>query len=246
MRRTYLDNLNIEGDSVMIGGSAAHHLKDVLREKAGDSFIGFDGSGHEYEIRITALGRDNVTGRIVSCVKKTEIESALKLTFCQSLPKGTKMDDIVRDITELGAAAIIPVLSERVVPRTAGASLDHKYERWRRIAQDAAKVAHRTLVPEIHPLTPLAEALRAPADLAILFWEGSTNPFRDIAAAASRRITSVAVFVGPEGGYTAEEVALAEKCGVVIAGLGRRILRTTTAAVVAAALVMYELEQDRG
>jgi len=217
-----------------IRGSDFHQVRDVLRMKAGDDLELLDGSGRTYTARIAAIKKDHAACEVLS-VREERSDLPVKVTIAQCLPKGRKMDQVVQKCTELGAHGIIPVLSERAVARA------EKPERWKKIAKEAAEQCGRSALPEISSLIRLDEFLKTKGefDLALIPWELEGQ--RTIKQALSgNQAKSILVLIGPEGGFSQPEVELAKNAGLTPVSLGRRILRTETAAMAILAMINYE------
>jgi len=233
------------GDEVRLEGDLAHRLSRVLRLEAGAAVVLLDGSGLEYETRLDVVGPQRVTGTVLGR-RLGRSEPRVRLVLYQSLVKGERFDWVLEKGTELGVAAFVPLLSRRNVVRAAPGRAGRP-ERWRRVVREAAEQCGRSVLPEILPAKGLQEAVSEAADLRLLPWEGEEA--LGLAAALRRarpaleavERPTVAVLIGPEGGFDAEEVALAREAGAQVVSLGRRILRSETAGIVAAAAVLYEL-----
>jgi 16S rRNA (uracil1498-N3)-methyltransferase len=146
------------------------------------------------------------------------------------VPKGDKMEAIVRAVTELGVARVQPALCERTIVRLETSRWRDRARRWQRVAREAAKQSGRAVIPEVETPRPLNEWLAAtpPADLALCLWEGDATPLGGVLGAAAVP-RSARILVGPEGGLAGAEVAAARAHGLAVVSLGRRILRTETA-----------------
>lgn len=246
MKRIYLDRLdcNISEKKIHIKGDTFHYLKKVLRMKEGDVFSGFDGTGSEYTIAVRTAENDFLEGAVLESKKKIDVETPFNLQLFQSIPKSGKMDFIVREVSQLGVKKMVPVVSMRVIGSFTSEKTSRKIERWRKIAAESSKVSGRECVTEISEVMKFEDAVRTKSDVFIIFWERAATPLRQIMQGlpALRTDALIKIFVGPEGGYTEEETALAENCGAVTASIGKRILKVETASVIAAALTIYELE----
>jgi 16S rRNA (uracil1498-N3)-methyltransferase len=166
-------------------------------------------------------------------------ESAVRLTIAQAIPKGQKMDLIVEKATELGAAAIVPLRSERVVGERTG---DHKIERWQRLAKTAAQQCGRSVIPAVAPIAdwPALLATFGDYDRVYVPWElADVRPLREIFEADAPHINSALFVIGPEGGFSSDEVERAIAAGAIPISLGVRILRTETVALVVLAAFAY-------
>lgn len=226
----------VDGDRVVFEAATAHHLGRVLRAAVGDVVQAVDHEGALLSVRLTGLAPRRAEGLIVSRAPLAT-ESALDLTLAQGVPKGDKMDGIVRMATELGVTRVIPLLTARTVIRLEPARWAARLARWRRIAREAAQQSGRAAVPEIGEPRDLASwAPEAGATgLLVCLWEEEREGLaRRLPAGPRPRVT---VVVGPEGGLTTDEVRGLVGAGGVVAGLGPRLLRTETAGAVAVALL---------
>lgn len=226
------------GGEVVLRGGQARHAAVVLRLRAGERVVVFDGAGAERVVELTAVSPDRVVGRVREVREGTRPPA--RLILIQGVPKGAKMDGVIRMGTELGVGEFMPLSSRRASGAGGG-----KVERWRRIAAAAAAQSRRADVPVVHEPAPLPEVLEriAPGTRLLILWEGERS--RPIGAAlrggAGAGTGPVALLVGPEGGLEADEVALAASRGGVPVTLGPLVLRTETAGIAAAAMVLYEL-----
>lgn len=242
-RRFFIDPSNINGQKAVLKGSDVHHLRDVLRLAVGDEIVIFDGSTQEYDARIEKMGKDSATLFLFDAHPHVS-ESALQVTLAQCILKGAKMDLVIQKATELGVARIIPIISERTVARP---SIDEpmKEHRWHRIAVEAAQQSGRAAVPEIMHPRPFLELLTDPPskfDIKVIPWEGEDEKSLRYALRNIPKIKSILIVIGPEGGFTAEEVEAAKSFGFDVVTLGQRILRSETAAIASLACLFYELE----
>lgn len=217
------------------------HLVRVLRLGPGDVVTAADGRGRAWEVRIATLG-DMATGTIVRAAPVAP-ESPLAISLVQGIPKGDRMEAIVRATTELGVARILPALTDRTVVRLDPARGRERARRWQRVAREATKQCGRAVVPAVEPPKPLAEWIASdePADLRLCLWEIEGEPLRSVLRRCDPAARSATVIVGPEGGLTGDEVARARAAGYVAVTLGSRILRTETAGPAIVALLQFGL-----
>jgi 16S rRNA (uracil1498-N3)-methyltransferase len=225
----------VEGDRVRFDAAAAHHLGRVLRAAPGDLVQAVVG-GDLLSVELTAIAPRRAEGRIVSRAPLAT-ESPLRLTLAQAVPKGDKMEGIVRMTTELGVSRVIPLTSARCVVQLTPERWGARRARWERVAREAAQQSGRAAVPEIAPPRTLAAWRPDPAadGLVICFWEAEPRGLAGLLPAGPCSVATV--IVGPEGGLTAEEVRGLADAGALVAGLGPRVLRTETAGAVAVALL---------
>ncbi|HEY1266688.1 MAG TPA: 16S rRNA (uracil(1498)-N(3))-methyltransferase [Candidatus Binatia bacterium] len=240
MARFFIAKKDIQNGRATLAGAELEHMRKVLRLGAGDAVTLFDDEGFEHEATITSYSAGAAEIAIAKSFRP-ERESPLAVTLAQALGKGDKLDLVVEKATELGVAAIVPFVCGRTVPKLDRDAAARRRERWRRIALGAAKQSGRTRVPEIHELIDFSELVRHPAeaDLKIIFWENEQARGLKQLHAENPRIASLLLVIGPEGGFSAEEAALAKEHGFCSIGLGRRILRTETAAFAAVALAQF-------
>ncbi|WP_052887767.1 16S rRNA (uracil(1498)-N(3))-methyltransferase [Thermogemmatispora carboxidivorans] len=236
---------------MMLPTAVAHQVRDVLRLAPGERVLLLDNSGDEIEARIVHAGRSGVEVEIVER-RKGRSEGCLRLVLYQGLLKSARFEWILEKGTELGVSAFVPLRCQRSQSgqEVLGAT---KVQRWQRILQEAAEQCGRSRLPELLPVRSLPQALaELPADaLIVMPWEQEKKLAlrtalrtrrQQIREAVLRGPFTVALFIGPEGGLAPEEVALAREHGALIVSLGPRVLRAETAALVAAASVLYEYE----
>jgi 16S rRNA (uracil1498-N3)-methyltransferase len=248
MQRYFIPADQFSVDGVTVTGEDARHLMKVLRARAGDRIICSNGRDREVLAEITELDKGIVHASILEELRM-ENEPSVRVWVAQSLPKGDKMETVIQKCTELGAVRFIPFVSERTVVQYDGKKESKRVERWLRIAKEAAEQAQRNRIPDIAAPCSWRELLQIipQAGLAIMCYEknAQASQFRSILAKylhndAQSIDRSILVIVGPEGGFTEKEVQEAEAAGGIPVGLGKRILRTETAAMTALACVLYE------
>ena len=251
MPRFFVDVNQISNGEVTLTGDDAHHISRSLRMAAGEQITVCDGNGMEYRCELTAFLPDRVCGRILEqCPSETE--PPYRATVWQALPKGEKLDSIIQKSVECGAVEISLFESERCIVRVKDGDKGKKDDRRNRIALEAAKQCGRGVIPRVETPVSFAQAIEkaSQANLAIFCYEGEgTEPlpvilkrFRE--SLGEGDIPEISLMVGSEGGFSEGEVARAKAAGMQIAGLGRRILRTETAAAFVLGCLSYELELD--
>ena len=234
MPRFFIAAREIEGDRATLRGSEFRHLQRVLRLREGDHVTLFDDDGREHAGVLLTLSPRVAVVRITASTVPAR-ESPLAITLYQGVPKGQKMDFVIEKATELGVHVVVPMTSAFSVARAPTG----KHERWQRIAVAAAKQSGRTEVPTIAAAQTFMDAVHAaqPLDLKLLFYEGESAMSVATAPDLPAPPRTAAVIVGPEGGFSHEEVARARDAGFLALTIGPRVLRTETAALVALALV---------
>ena len=236
MPRFFVPTRDIEEGQARLQGNEFRHLQRVLRLREGDRVTLFDDAGHEHAGVIHSLS-PRVAAVRITATSTPERESPIAITLYQGMPKGRKMDLVVEKATELGVRAVMPFTSAfcaAAAPVAAG-----KRERWQRIALAATKQCGRTAVPTIGATLTFTDVISEGArhDLRLLFFEGTGIAPLASMSEMEDAPTTAAIVIGPEGGFSRDEVEMAERAGFRVVGLGPRILRTETAALVALAIV---------
>lgn len=240
LRRFYLSPAMVRHPRPEITGSDAGHICRVLRLGADDFVELFDGTGSTYLARIISASPGQVQLTITESFDPPP-DSGVRITLAQGILKERKMDDLVRQLTELGIHRWMPFFAARSVPVPNSKGLGKRMDRWQKIVLEAAKQCRRGKIPQIEPAARFEDVIDASAesDLKIIFWEGTLQSF-DIPGASAPQPREIMVMVGPEGGFDPAEVRCARECGFITAGLGPRILRAETAALAACTLVQYQ------
>jgi 16S rRNA (uracil1498-N3)-methyltransferase len=240
--RIYLPRLLEKGTVCSAAPDQARYLGTVLRMKEGDTLFIFNGTDWEYEAVIRSQTADG-TELEVTGLKRLPA-SEIHVTLCQAVPKGEKMEGIIRHATELGVERIIPFMAERSVPRWRPEQLPHKRERWQKIAVDASRQSGRTDIPEVGEIVTFDRMLRSvPASgLRLIPWEEETAVgLRGILRDPARSgVTEFIPVIGPEGGFSVGEIDQARQAGFLSVSLGRRVLRVETASLAVIAILQYE------
>ena len=243
MPRFFVAAGNIARGVAVISGADADHIR-VLRLKIGDEIIVCDGDGSDHRCRIKRIEPGEVVSDVLSS-DPSETEPSVRVTVLAGMPKGERADLIVQKCTELGASEIVFFLCRRCVARPEGKSIEKKLARFQRIAEEAAKQSGRGIIPRVSFADDIAGAIDAAikTELPLLMYETGDGriPIRQALSAAGK-ISSAAIMTGPEGGFEKFETELAEKCGMKLCSMGKRILRCETAPAAALAAVMYETD----
>jgi 16S rRNA (uracil1498-N3)-methyltransferase len=241
MRLFYIEQSELAGANPSIRGVDARHIINVLRLKPGDNIELFDESGIKYEAKIVATSSAKVEISIVGQSNQV-VESFLELVVAQSFLKEGKMDNLIRQLTELGITKWIPFISERSVPRPDEKRLSNRTKRWEAIAKESAKQCKRAKTPKIGKTVSYNEFLahEQEFDLKIIFWENEKN-ILDIKNLKEmhKDVKKILIMLGPEGGFTINEIEKAKESGFLTAGLGPRILRAETACLSACTLIQF-------
>jgi len=237
--RIFTPKENIKKETILICGETLRKVRRVLRLKPGDILSVFDGSGMEYLAQIINLNSNAGELKIIKKITPQR-ESPLIVHIGQALPKANKMELIIQKSVELGVFEIHPFYSSRTIPRSDSESIEKKLKRWQKISQEAAQQSGRIYVPRINPPVDFSQILQLPpkGSLALILQKGS--PSLKELFQKNHQPSAVFFLVGPEGGFSEEEVSLALTYGFKPISLGERILRTETVALTFLSIIQYE------
>lgn len=225
----------IEEDTAVISGQDAHHIARVLRMQVGDALTLCDAHGTDYACEITALSDGEVSLRVCDRVPSAT-EPTTAVTLYQGLPKSEKMEWIIQKCVEIGITRIVPVAMSRCVVKLNGADGEKKRTRWQKIAAGAAEQSGRGIIPKIAaPISFDAMLSALKEEYAVTFYEGGGVSLSTLVGEDTRQVSIV---IGPEGGFSLEEIEKLRQNGARIATLGKRILRCETAPLVALSVIM--------
>ena len=237
--------INMDDRRVVIFGEDVNHIKNVLRMKPGEELSVSNGEdGREYRCGILALEEERILCEL-RFVKEGQVELPSRIYLFQGLPKGDKMEWIIQKCVELGVYQIIPVAMKRCVVKLDGKKAQAKVDRWQGIAQAAAKQSRRGIVPQVSGVVDFAGAVKMASDMDVKMLPYELAQDMEQTRQVIEHLIpgqSIAVFIGPEGGFEETEVARAVEGGAVPVTLGRRILRTETAGMTVLSWLMYRLE----
>ncbi|WP_426447833.1 16S rRNA (uracil(1498)-N(3))-methyltransferase [Paenibacillus sp. S-38] len=254
MQRYFIEPAQWAGTTVTITGDDAHHLIKVMRARPGDECIVSDGVSREALVRLQTLEGGQVLAEVAEELPM-ENEPRVEVWVAQSLPKGDKMELVIQKGTEIGASRFIPFTSERTVVQLDGKKEGKRTERWQKIAKEAAEQAHRNRVPSVEGVRTWKSLmeLAAEADAALFCYEKQgEQALKSVICGllAGRKPeqgrAKLLLIIGPEGGFSEREAIEAENAGCRPVALGRRILRTETAAMVGLTCILYEAGEMGG
>jgi 16S rRNA (uracil1498-N3)-methyltransferase len=233
--RIYTNSPLSEGSQAELDENAAQHVGRVLRMQPGQALKLFNGDGQDYLATITEAGKKRVEV-LVGAPETNHTESPLQITLGQTLSKGDRMDYAVQKAVEMGVTCIVPLTTERCEVKLKGDREDKRLRHWQSIAVSAAEQCGRARVPEVLPIMTVEQWLEhtRDCDLRLVLHHRTERSL-----GAMEKPDNVALMIGPEGGLTAGEIALAEKEGFMPVALGPRVLRTETAPVAAMALCQW-------
>lgn len=245
MYQFFVESNQIIGEEIKIVGKDVNHIKNVLRMKEGDRVAISDGcDGKEYICELLDLDKDYILTK-VCVVYEDEAELPIKIYLFQGLPKADKMELIIQKAVELGVFQIIPVSMKRCVVKLDEKKAIAKQSRWQSIAEAAAKQSKRKVIPQIHEILTFNEALKKAQgmEVKLIPYELAQNmkKTREIIE-GTKGGNCVAIFIGPEGGFSEEEIHQAMEENVEPITLGKRILRTETAGFTILSWYVYQFE----
>jgi len=236
--RFYAPPSHLSHSRITLDPEESHHLARVLRLTEGARVFVFDGEGGEYECEVERVSKQAVELAMLTRLTD-EVESPLRLTLGQALIKGDKFDWVVQKATELGVTRIVPLIAEHSDVRKVEERAEHRLQRWRRIALEAVKqCGRRRLVEIIEPVGALKFFEAADEQVRLIFSERGGRSLRELAIESAPSL-SVALTIAPEGGWSEAEAQSALNHSFIPIHLGRRILRTETAAIAAVALAQH-------
>lgn len=246
MHRFFISSGQVAGGRLSVVGEDVNHIRNVLRLRKGEDFEAADEDGVVYTCRILSVSEDEVSAEVLfSEVSGAELPNAI--TLYMGLPKFDKMELVIQKAVELGASRIVPVETRRTVVKLDAKKAAAKVARWQSIAEAAAKQSKRGLIPEVAPVEDFRKAIceaREAGGIILFPYECAEGIcYTREVLGGIKPGQPVAVFIGPEGGFEPSEAAFAEENGAKVITLGRRILRTETAAITAMSILAYVLEQ---
>ena len=225
--RLFVDQPLVENGLISLETDAAHYLRNVLRLKKGFELTLFNGQGGEFAATVELLSRKEVTLNIGQ-YRDVDLESALSIELGLSVSRGERMDVAIQKATELGASIISPVLTQHCVVKLNDERRLQRHQHWQNIIYRACEQCGRNVPPQLNVAVDLAEWLQGDlADSRIIFEPGKTATLKSF----PQPVQQVAVLIGPEGGFSAQEVVDAQQVGFNALGFGPRVIRNETAAI---------------
>jgi 16S rRNA (uracil1498-N3)-methyltransferase len=244
--RLFVDPQALRAGSLVVEGDDHHYLFRVRRLRPGSVVTLFDGAGREAGASVTSVSAD-LAVLTIEPPHQVALPQTCHLIMMPALIKGERMDFCIQKLVELGVGEIVPVCTARTVVRLSGERARRRHERFVDIARDAARQSRRATVPEIRDIVELDEALRGVAQvpLKLLLWtREQERSLRQVVAAPLPH--TICALIGPEGGFTPDEVERAVAAGFEPVGLGPQVLRAETAALAVAAVLAFAPPEQRG
>ena len=237
MARFFMAGTNILGGMAIMRGRDAEHVH-VLRMRPGEDMIICDGQGTDYKCRLVRADKEQVEAEVIEVVP-CPAEPSVKVTVLCGLPKGDKTEYIIQKCVEAGANEILFFNAKRCVAKPD--TPEKKLERWQRISEEAAKQSGRGIIPKVDWIGEFADALNVAIqkDLGLFLYETGERESLNTVLESNKRIETLALITGPEGGFAPFEADLARITGLHLCSMGERILRCETAPVVALTAAMY-------
>ena len=236
MHTFYVPRIQFNEDIATIVGSEHHHLRNVLRLGLGETIRIFDGEGTVFSATISKIETELTVAKIEKLVYHDRTTPSI--TLFHGLPKHDKMELILQKTTELGVTQIVPIITERSLQKPS----KNRLKRWQRIVLSATKQCRRAWIPELNEIQTLQDCLNAihTYDYALIFWEKESERHIQSVLRKNPEVKSIALIVGPEGGFTDNEVKDLKEKGCISVKIGSNVLRTETAAIAGMAMTTYE------
>ncbi len=239
MFRYFCADDNIKNNTVKVIGGDAKHLKTILRAEEGQ-FISVVTESSEFKAEIIEIDKDEIMCEIVEKININN-ESKINITLVQGIPKQTKMETIIQQNVELGVKSFIPLITERTVVKLNDKDREQKkLDRWRKIAKESSKQSKRNIIPTVEEIVTVKELVERlkneDAEIIVPYELEDMKILKDVLSITKQ---DYYIIIGPEGGFDVKEIEMFKEAGAHIVTLGKRILRTETAGVVASSVVMY-------
>jgi 16S rRNA (uracil1498-N3)-methyltransferase len=245
MHRFFVSADSFRDKQVILAGPQTHQIRDVLRMKPGDKIIVLDNTGYEYTVSLTKIDRQEVIGEMINKTK-SEGEPNVRITLYQSILAREKFEWVLQKCTEVGVCSFVPIVTQRSIVRREESVTAKKMSRWQSIITEAAEQSGRGRIPTLENPLNFTDVISGLDNFDCSLF-GSTQTDTPVLSKIIKEKDSerekIALFIGPEGGFTEKEIADAGGRGAKAFSLGKRVLRTETAAVVASAIILYELER---
>jgi 16S rRNA (uracil1498-N3)-methyltransferase len=242
----FIQSKSIQNDRITLTGELAHHLRNVLRCRAGEIVLLVDEDRVRYQAELNQVSEKQIIAKILQR-ERPEPRPTHAVTLAQAVLKGDRMDWAIQKASELGVNVIIPVVTERTVARPKAERSEHQRDRWQKIAKEASQQCGRVDFSDVKPVVSLDDLLKNPpeASLKLVPWEQEQARSLKAALHNLKEEKSVAVLIGPEGGFSPREIEKAREAGWTSVSLGPRILRAETAGMAVLAILEYELDETR-
>lgn len=245
LHQFFINEEQIDNDRIHINGNDYNHITNVLRLLPGDYIIVICNNANKYIAEIETTDNEQVTAKILSKEKCSQTQIKINLYSC--LLKGEAWDLVLKKCTELGVNNFHPIISERTIVKLKSEEKEHKIARWEKIIQEAAKQCKRTDMPKIFSIKSFQEAIefKKEESLNLIFWEDEKNTKLLNFFPLNDKIQNINIFIGPEGGFSENEILLTNKANIKSVSLGPNILRADTANITAVAIILHEINKGQ-
>ncbi len=242
----FIQSKSIQDDRITLTGVLAHHLRDVLRCRAGEIVHLVDEDRVRYQTELNQVTEKRIIAKILQR-ERPELRPIPAVTLAQAVLKGNRMDWAIQKASELGVNVIIPVVTERTVARPKAERAHHQRDRWQKIAKEASQQCGRMDFSDVKPVVSLDDLLKNTpgVSLKLVPWEQEQERSLKAALHNLKEQKSISVLIGPEGGFSSREIEKAREAGWASVSLGPRILRAETAGMAVLAILEYELNETR-
>lgn len=240
MHRFFVSPTQVQQNKVYFPPEQARQIATVLRLRPGDDVLVLDNTGICYRVQLGSISPSSAFGEVQE-TGQADGEPRVHIALFQALLKGQKWEYLLQKGTEVGISDFVPTLCQRSVTRYDQAGWESKFHRWQIILREAAEQSGRGMLPNLHTPVPWALACQSAEGLGVLAFEEEKEVGLREVLASTATVSHLRLYIGPEGGFTQDEVALARQHGIHVVSLGRRILRAETAGVVASAAILYAL-----
>ena len=249
MPKFFVKNNQIKNNIINIIGTDVNHIANVLRLKAENEIqICNEDSGINYKAKIIDINKEDIKCKIIEEIEsKTEVNTHIHIF--QGIPKFEKMELIIQKCTELGVKEITPVEMERCVVKLDGKTENKKLERWRKIAEVAAKQSGRDKIPNINnviKIKNICNILKNYDIVLVPYEKEKITTLKEVLVKLPQKDLKIAIIIGPEGGFEEQEIKMLEQSNCKIVTLGNRILRTETVSIAMTSIILYELADFGG
>jgi 16S rRNA (uracil1498-N3)-methyltransferase len=241
MQRFLIDRHCIDAESVVLKGEVVHQIRDVLRLRKGARIVVFNDEGLEYTVVLDSVKKDRIVGTIEST--RACVETAVKITLYQALLKSDRFEFVLQKCTEIGVTEFVPIMCERCVAGKPGVN---KIQRWEKVIKEATEQSGRSAPPALKSTASFEDASRSARGLSLI--ASTSHDSISLREIIRHRLdqddtANINIFIGPEGGFTDEELESARRLGVKEVTLGPNTLRAETAGLVTATVILYECGQ---
>ena len=242
MHRFFVNIKDISDGKVIFTDSRVHQIRNVLRMKTGEKVIVLDNTGLEYLVTLTSITKKEVIGAITQ-KKQCQGEPRTKITLYQSLLAREKFEFVLQKCTETGVVSFVPVITERSIVKNPGKITTEKLSRYENIISEAAEQSHRGIIPALRSPVNFVQAVSELGnyDVSLVGSTGECLSLKKILQEYKTIFEKLALFIGPEGGFSEKELEVLVSRGAKPFNLGKRVLRTETAAICIPAIILYEL-----